>query len=587
MKSFFKNVLSTIVGVVLSVVVVVLLFIGIISIAISTLDSDKETKVKANSILKITLSKPIVDRASDNPFENLSITNMDPETEIEFKSILDNIEKAKTDDRIKGIYLNVPFVNAGLSQTEEIRNKLLDFKTTGKFIISYAENYSQNGYYLSSVSDEIFLHPKGIFELKGFSAQIIFFKGLLEKLDIEAQVIRHGKFKSAIEPFILDRMSKANREQISLLLTTISDNILDSIASQRGLTLSRVEELADNLELNTAVNCLENNFVDALIYQDELENKLKSKLGEEAKLQLISLSKYNNAKVEKQGKISRDKIAIIYATGEINSGKGDLKSIGSETTAKAIKEAREDEKVKAIVLRVNSPGGSALASDVIWRETTLAKAEKPLVISMGDVAASGGYYIACAADTIVANPTTITGSIGVFGLIPNLQHFYKNKLGITIDTVNTSKHADFGGMHRRLTSFERAKIQDHVEGIYATFISHVAEGRNMSTAAVDDIGQGRVWTGYDAKRLGLVDVLGGLETAIDIAADLAELSDYRLVSLPKKEDPLETFIKEITGEESKYITNYLGIDRKFVKSVENLLKGEKIKARMPFILEIN
>ena len=442
MKSFFKNVLSTIVGVVLSVVVVVLLFIGIISIAVSSLDSDKETKVKANSILKITLSKPIVERASDNPFENLSITNMSPETEMELKTVLDNIEKAKTDDRIKGIYLNVPFVNAGLSQTEEIRNKLLDFKTTGKFIISYAENYSQNGYYLSSIADEIFLNPEGIFELKGFSAQIIFFKGLLEKLDIEAQVIRHGKFKSAIEPFILDKMSKENREQISLLLTTISDNILDSIASQRGLTLSKVEELADNLELNTAANCLENNFVDALIYQDELENKLKSKLGEEAKLQLISLSKYNNAKVEKQGKISRDKIAIIYATGEINSGKGDLKSIGSETTVKAIKEAREDEKVKAIVLRVNSPGGSALASDVIWRETTLAKAEKPLVISMGDLAASGGYYIACAADTIVANPTTITGSIGVFGLIPNLQHFYKNKLGITIDTVNTHKHAD-------------------------------------------------------------------------------------------------------------------------------------------------
>tara|TARA_B110000196_G_scaffold319977_1_gene339870 strand:+ start:1217 stop:2980 length:1764 start_codon:yes stop_codon:yes gene_type:complete len=587
MKSFLKNVLSTIVGVVLSVVVVVLLFIGIISIAISALDSDKEAKVKANSILKITLSKPIVERASDNPFENLSITNMDPETEIEFKSILDNIEKAKKDDRIKGIYLNVPFVNAGISQTEEIRNKLLDFKTTGKFIISYAENYSQNGYYLSSVADEIFLNPEGIFELKGLSAQIIFFKELLEKLDIEAQVIRHGKFKSAIEPFILDKMSKANREQISLLLTTISNNILDSIASQRGLTLSRVEKLADNLELNTAANCLENNFVDALIYQDELENKLKGKLGEEAKLQLISLSKYNNAKVERQGKISRDKIAIIYATGEINSGKGDLKSIGSETTAKAIKEAREDEKVKAIVLRVNSPGGSALASDVIWRETTLAKAEKPLVISMGDLAASGGYYIACAADTIVANPTTITGSIGVFGLIPNLQHFYKNKLGITIDTVNTSKHADFGGMHRRLTSFERAKIQDHVEDIYATFISHVAEGRNMSTAAVDDIGQGRVWTGYDAKRLGLVDVLGGLETAIDIAAHLAKLDDYRIVSLPQKEDPLESFIKEITGGETNYIAKYFGVNSKYIKPIESLLKGEKIQTRMPFILEIN
>jgi protease-4 len=499
---------------------------------------------------------------------------------------LDNIEKAKTDSRIKGIYLNVSFVNAGLSQTEEIRNKLLDFKKSGKFIISYAEYYSQSGYYLSSVADEIFLNPEGIFELKGLSAQIIFFKGLLEKLDIEAQVIRHGKFKSAIEPFILDKMSKENREQISLLLTTISDNILDSIASQRGLTLSRVEELADNLELNTAANCLENNFVDALIYQDELENKLKSKLGEEAKLQLISLSKYNNAKVEKQGKISRDKIAIIYATGEINSGKGDLKSVGSETTAKAIKEAREDEKVKAIVLRVNSPGGSALASDVIWRETTLAKAEKPLVISMGDLAASGGYYIACAADTIVANPTTITGSIGVFGLIPNLQHFYKNKLGITIDTVNTHKHADMG-VNRALTAFEKAKIQESIEEIYATFIGHVAEGRNMSTAAVDDIAQGRVWTGYDAKRLGLVDVLGGLETAIDIAAHLADIEEYRIVSLPKKEDAIKKMIKEMTGGESNYIANYLGIDSKYIKPIESLLKSEKIQTRMPFILEIN
>jgi len=586
MKTFLKNVLSTIVGVVLSVVVVVLLFIGIISIAISSFDNNKEGKVDSNSILKIDLTSPIVERASDNPFENLSFANMDPQKELELKSILDNIEKARIDDRIKGIYLNSPFVNGGLSQTEEIRNKLLNFKKSGKFIISYAESYSQKGYYLSSVADEIYLNPEGVLELKGLSAQIMFYKGLLEKLDVDMQIIRHGKFKSAVEPFILDKMSKENREQISLLLTTISDNILDSIASQRGLTLSRVEELSDNLELNTADNCLENDFVDALIYQDELENKLKSKLGEEEKLKLISLAKYSNAKVKKEGKISRDKIAIIYATGEINSGKGDLKNIGSETTAKAIKKAREDKKVKAIVLRVNSPGGSALASDVIWRETILAKAEKPLVISMGDVAASGGYYIACSADTIVANPTTITGSIGVFGLIPNLQNFYKNKLGITIDTVNTHKYADMG-VNRALSTFEKAKIKEAIEYIYSTFISHVAEGRNMSTAAVDDIGQGRVWTGYDAKHLGLVDVLGGLETAIDIAAKLAKLSDYRIISLPKKEDPLETFIKKMTGEESKYIAKYLGVDRKFVKSIESLIKGDRIQARMPFILEIN
>ena len=586
MKSFLKNVLSTIVGVVLSVIVVVLLFIGIISIAVSSLDNDGETKVKANSILKINLSKPIVERASDNPFENLSLTNLDPEAEIEFKNILDNIEKAKTDDRIKGIYLNCPFVNAGLSQTEEIRNKLLDFKTSGKFIVSYAENFSQNGYYLSSVADEIYLNPEGIFELKGFSAQIMFYKGLLEKLNIQAQVIRHGKFKSAIEPFVLDKMSKANREQISLLLGTIADNILDSIASQRGQSLTQVEKIANNLEVNTAKTCLEHHFVDALIYQDQLEKKLRSKLGDDNKLEFISLTKYRNAKVKKEGKISRDKIAIIYATGEINSGKGDLKSIGSETTAQAIKKAREDDRVKAIVLRVNSPGGSALASDVIWRETILAKAQKPLIISMGDVAASGGYYIACAADTIVANPSTITGSIGVFGLVVNLQHFYKNKLGITIDTVNTHKHADMG-INRALTAFEKAKIQKIIENIYTTFIEHVADGRDMSIAAVDEIGQGRVWTGYDAKRLGLVDVLGGLETAIDIAAHLAKIEEYRLVSLPKKEDVIETMIKEMKREETMHISNYFGIDPKFVKTVENLLKGEKIQARMPFILEVN
>ena len=586
MKSFLKNVLSTIVGIVLSIVVVVLLFIGVISVTVSSLEKKEESKVEANSILKIKLAKPIVERASDNPLDYLTIGNTEMNTPIEIKSILDNIEKAKTDDRIKGIYLNVSAISSGLSHVEEIRNKLLDFKSSGKFIISYAEYYSQKSYYLSSVADELYLHPEGIFELKGLSGQIMFYKGLLDKLDIEAQVIRHGKFKSAIEPYVLDKMSKANREQISLLLRTMSDNILDSIASQRGKTLAQVEEMANKLELNTSEKCLEHNFVDALIYQDVLEEKLKSKLGGVEKLNLISLTKYTNTKVKKEGKISRDKIALIYATGEIGSGKGSLQTIGSETTAKAIKEAREDERVKAIVLRVNSPGGSALASDVIWRESVLAKAEKPLVVSMGDLAASGGYYISCAADSIVANPTTITGSIGVFGIIPNFQEFYKNKLGVSIDTVNTHKYADMGVL-RALTSFEKAKIKESIEEIYATFINHVADGRAMSTAAVDDVGQGRVWTGYDAKELGLVDVLGGLETAIDIAAHLAEIKEYRLVSLPKKEDPIEVFIKEMSREESKQIAQYLGIDSKFVKSVERILKGEKIQARMPFEFDIN
>ena len=532
MKSFFKNVLSTIVGMVLAVFVIVLLFIGIVSVSISSLNNDKEVTVKEKSILKINLTElTVVERTSENPFEGMNFSGDLPKT-IALKQVLDNIEKAKTDEKIKAIYINTSFVNAGISQIEEIRNKLLEFKQTGKPIIAYSEVYSQAAYYLSSVANKIYLTPEGIIEIKGLSASIMFYKGLLEKLDIDAQIIRHGKFKGAVEPLILDKMSVANREQMQLFLNSVADNIMDSIANQRGLTLSEIQRHADNLSLENAKSCLNLNYVDALLYQDQLEDTLKTLAGAE-KLSFVALSKYTHAKGNKK-EISRNKIAIIYATGTINSGKGDEKSIGSETTAKAIKKAREDKNVKAIVFRVNSGGGSALASDVIWRETILAKAEKPLVVSMGDYAASGGYYIACAADSIVANPTTLTGSIGVFGMIPNLSKFYKNKLGITIDTVNTGKYADMG-VNRPLSTFEKNKLQKSVSDIYNGFITKVGEGRKMSTSAVDEIGQGRIWAGYDAKEIGLIDTYGGLEKAIDIAASLAKIEDYRIISLPKKE----------------------------------------------------
>ena len=392
MKSFFKNVLSTIVGMVLAVFVIMLLFIGIVSVSISSLNNEPEVTVKENSILKINLSDvSVVERISENPFEGLNFSGDIPKT-IALKQVLYNIEKANADEQIKAIYINTSFVNAGLSQIEEIRNKLLEFKQTGKPIIAYAEVYSQTAYYLSSVANKIYLNPEGIVELKGFSAGIMFYKEFLKKLDIDVQVIRHGKFKSAIEPYILDKMSAANREQMQLLLNSFADNIMDSIANQRGLTLAHVESHINNLSLEDAKKCLELTYVDALLYQDQIEDSLIKIAGSE-KLNLISLGKYTHTKSEKK-EISRDKIAIIYATGAINSGEGNEKSIGSTTTSAAIKQAREDKRVKAIVLRVNSPGGSALASDVIWRETILAKAEKPLVVSMGDYAASGGYYIA-------------------------------------------------------------------------------------------------------------------------------------------------------------------------------------------------
>jgi protease-4 len=585
MKSFFKNVLSTIVGMVLAVFVILLLFIGIVSISISSLNNDKEVIVKENSILKINLAElSVVERTSENPFEGMSFSGDLPKT-IALKQVLDNIKKAKTDEKIKAIYINTSFVNAGISQIEEIRNKLLEFKQTGKPIIAYSEVYSQAAYYLSSVANKIYLTPEGIIEIKGLSASIMFYKGLLEKLDIDAQIIRHGKFKGAVEPLILDKMSVANREQMQLFLNSVADNIMDSIANQRGLTLSKIQIHADNLSLENAKSCLDLNYVDALLYQDQLEDTLKTLAGAE-KLSFVALSKYTHAKGNKK-EISRNKIAIIYATGTINSGKGDEKSIGSETTAKAIKKAREDKNVKAIVFRVNSGGGSALASDVIWRETILAKAEKPLVVSMGDYAASGGYYIACAADSIVANPTTLTGSIGVFGMIPNLSKFYKNKLGITIDTVNTGRYADMG-VNRPLSTFEKNKIQNSVKNIYTTFITHVGEGRNMSTEAVDEIGQGRIWAGYDAKEIGLIDTYGGLEKAINIAASLAKIEDYRIISLPKKKNPFKELSLKLGAEASisDLILSTFGFTTQMIEPIEELLKGDRIQARVPFIMEL-
>lgn len=582
MKSFLKNILSTIVGIVSSILLLLIIMLLIFSIA----STDNEVKIKKNSILKIDLSNnTIVERSPTNPLEAFNFTG-EMLDNLELKEVLDNIEKAKYDDNIVAIYLNNAIVNAGLSQTEEIRNKLLEFKKTGKRIISYSEVYSQLSYYLSSVSNSIYLNPEGVIDLKGLSASPMFYKGLLEKLDIDMQIIRHGKFKSAVEPFTLTKMSAENREQMSLFLNSIADNLMDSIANQRGLTISEVQNHADQLSLENAKSCIELNYVDALMYQDQVNDSLLS-LSQSEKLNIISINKYSSVKINTKD-ISRNKIAIIYATGSISSGKGSESSIGSETTAKAIKDAREDKNVKGIVFRINSGGGSALASDVIWRETILTKEAKiPFVVSMGDYAASGGYYIACAADSIVANPTTLTGSIGVFGMIPNLQNFYKNKLGITIDTANTNKYADMG-INRPLTNYEKRKIQKSIANVYETFITHVSEGRNISKSSVDEIGQGRIWTGYDAKKIGLIDTYGGIEKAIDIASTLANIDDYRIISLPKKKDPFSEFATKFASGSniSNILLDKIGVRTELTKPIENILSRDKVQARLPFTIEL-
>ena len=583
MLNFLKNIFSTVIGILLSFLIIILIIAGVASI--SSQKSTSTKKLDEKHFLKIDLSKEVVERTSTNPFSSLDPMNIDASQQLSLKTILDNIEKAKTDENIVGIYINSPIVNAGMSKAEEIRNKLLEFKETKKPIVAYNEVYAMKSYYLSSVADRLYINPMGIIDHKGMSATVMFFKGLLEKLNIDLQIFRLGKFKSAIEPFTLEKMSDSNRKQLKLLLKSVNNNIIDSIASQRGISKIKIHKDANQLKLSSAEICLEENYVDGILYEDQVKDTLKMLLGKD-KLKIISINKYSNVKTKKK-EISRNKIAIVYANGGINSGKGDENSIGSITTSKAIEKARKDEKVKAIVLRINSGGGSALASDVIWRETVLAKNEKPLVVSFGDVAASGGYYIACAADKIFASPTSITGSIGVFGMIPNMNEFYKSNFGITFDTVKTNNSADMG-IYRKLTSFEKQKIQQGIEDVYETFISRVSEGRDISTKQVDNIGQGRVWSGYDAKKIGLIDEFGGLEKAIESAAALAEIEDYRTISLPKQKDPFTEFLDGLNQAKlSDILSDDLDlINKKDITTIKEMIKSEKIQTRLPYILSL-
>jgi protease IV len=517
--------------------------------------------------------------------------------------ILKSIKKAETDTNIKGIYLDLNNdVAASAATLEEVRNALIGFKTSKKFIYAYAETYSQKSYYLASVADKIYLHPEGELTFKGLSAQIMYYKNALEKLNIEMQVFRHGKFKSAVEPFLLDKMSAPNRLQMETLLNSIWKNMLDAVSKQRGISTEELQSMADELKISSPDDAKQLKLVDELKYKDEVMDILKAKLGvkEKDKINFVSLNNYAKAKEkgkkeeEKEedfnAKKSEKKLAVVYAVGSIESGSGDDETIGSETIAKAIKDARTDSSVKAIVLRVNSPGGSALASDVIWREVVLAKKVKPVVVSMGDVAASGGYYISCAADRIFAEPNTITGSIGVFGVLPNAKKLFNEKLGINIDTANTAKHSDLGTPYRAASEVEAAYIQKGVEKVYDTFTKRVAEGRGMKQADVDSIGQGRVWSGADALNIKLVDELGGINDAIKYTANKASLKEgeYKIVGYPKQKDPLKEFLKgKKDDEEAKLLKENLGVFYEYAKSIQCILKVKGVQARLPFDFMIN
>ena len=588
MKQFFKFMFASAFGLIVGIFLIIIL----LAIIGASMGGDKKVEVADNTLLTIDLSSGVVDRGNDNPMQNFNPQSFQMDSKMGLNDILKSLDHAASDDRIKGIYIDMKGVAAGAATTEEIRNALLKFKESGKFILSYGEAYSQKGYFLATVSDEIWLNPEGLVAFNGLGAEIMFYKNLLEKLEVEPQIIRYGKFKSAVEPLILEKMSEANREQIMSYVGSIWNSLVGAIGESRGISEDELNRYANEALIRNADSCLTYKLVDKLVYKDEVLAELKTRLGveEDDDIESISIGEYKNVP-EKRGDddkaYSKERIAVVYATGGIESGKGDHETIGSETISKAIRKARKDENVKAIVLRVNSPGGSALASDVIWREVGLAKAIKPVIVSMGDVAASGGYYIACDATKILASPTTITGSIGVFGILMNIKGLLNNKLGITIDTVKTNKFADLGSFYRPLTEEERAIIQEGVNEIYFDFIGKVGEGRGMTSADVDSIGQGRVWAGTDAIDIGLVDEFGGLERAIEIAAEEAGLENYRLKELPEQKDPIEEIIAEITGEKAQAsVKETLGPLYPYFKDLKEASEMKGVQARLPYTIRI-
>lgn len=586
MKQFLKFTLASALGLLIGVFSIILILT-----LISSTGGSSEVKLTSDHVLKIELNGTIQDRVEEDPLELYSDLIGSSNKTYGLNDLIRSISNAKVDQNIKGIYLELGVLNAGFATLEELRNALIDFKSSGKFIVSYSEVYTQRSYYIASVSDDVCIYPEGGIELKGLNSTITFYTDALAKIGIEPQIIRHGKFKSAVEPFMLTKMSKANREQTELFLGSIWEHYTHNIASDRGISINRLKEIVDNFEVQNTESALKLGLVDQLFYKDELQHHLSELMEKEyfSKVNFVSLKKYGKVKTESsRAKFKKDKIAVIYAQGEIQSGEGSETVIGSERISKAIRTAREDEKVKAIVLRVNSPGGSALASDVIWREAELAQKEKPFVVSMGDVAASGGYYISCGADKIYASPNTITGSIGVFGILMNLEEFYTEKLGLTFDQVKTNKFADIGSTTRSLTKDEKSIIQNSVEDIYDTFTSKVADGREMLQTQVDNIGQGRVWSGVNAKNINLIDAYGGLNDAIEGAAILADLKDYRISELPEQKDPIQMFIEGLEEEMHLFVMKkQLGQEFKHFKTIQDLKHLKGIQARMPYQISID
>lgn len=580
---FLGNVLAVIVGLFAFSIVAILIVFALLGLVAAS--SEEEVTLEKNSILHLDLNgRTLVERTSEEDL--LFWSFLDPfggDNTAGLVNLKKAIAEAKTNENIKGIYLNAGLFGAGQAGLLELREALVDFKESGKFIIAYDEAYSEGGYFLASVADEIYLNPLGGIDFNGFSSEGIFLKGFFEKVGIKPEVFRVGEFKSAVEPYILDKMSPENRLQTQYFLDDINRHAIDLIAESRKITKDSLTLINQQMLVRKPKDAVTYKLATALKYEDEVHSILKEKLGLKEEDQISTINATDLGGLAKSKNVtSANRIAVILAEGEIVDGNVEG-AISSEKFAKEIRKARKDENIKAIVLRVNSPGGSILASEVIWREMAEAKKAKPVIVSMGEVAASGGYYIAAPADTIVAQPNTITGSIGIFGILFNVQELVNDKLGVTTDVVSTGEFSDFGNMARPLTEVERTIIQSSVEDGYETFISRVAEGRGMHPDSVRKVASGRVWTGTQAKARGLVDVLGGLDTAIGIAAAKIKAGeDYRVVYYPEKKPWFEELMLNFSDQvQVRILQTQLGEQYPLYQKIQKLKNYQGVQVRMP------
>ncbi|WP_313806525.1 signal peptide peptidase SppA [Flavobacterium sp.] len=585
---FLGNVLATIVGI---FVFLMIFFFGFLLIGVLFGGDGDKVRVKDKSVIELDLKDVTQDYGGQFKFTDFDYFEANHDG---VSDVLNAIEAAKTDDKIEGISILNNESMLGLAQSKAIRRKLEEFKKTGKFVVSYANAFSQKEYYLNSVADTIYLNPVGELDFKGLSAEVLFFKDFQEKSGVKMEVIRHGKYKSAVEPFLENQMSPANREQMTVLLNSIWNTVVSDISQSRKISVDSLNSIANTLGARTPELAKAKHLIDKIAYEDEYHNAIRKALEVEKDEEYNKVSILDYAKnVAKEGKglSEKNKIAVVYAQGEIKSGEGDVSYIGEGSMRRALEKARNDENVKAIVLRVDSPGGSALTSELIWREIELTKKVKPVVVSMGNVAASGGYYISCNANTIFAEPNTITGSIGVFGALPNFSPL-ANKIGVNAEQVKTHQNAVGYSVFEPIDDNFKGYVTESIENIYSIFLKRVADGRKMTTAQVDSVAQGRVWTGNDALKLGLVDKLGGLDAAIKHAATLGKVKEYRVKNYPEYETTFEellskfggismfqskeALIKEQIGEE-----NYQVIEQ--IRAV-NQRRGNQVV--MPYVLTI-